>query len=186
MARAAPVRAARAAVGLRTVPRSTRRRERLPASCLSNHDDGVRSDRRGDEPITSVALGAVQAMGTPRATVHCGQDPLGSAVWAGDTTAVDLRYRSPCTLLGRSPDRLVRGSGPNPAEDIPKRLLRCESSGSSASGSNPGYDAGPVRSLYLSSYGQDAAQGPTAKEAPRHTCDAAQNNPEQRVIHNGH
>jgi hypothetical protein len=34
-------------------------------------------------------------MGTPRATVHCGQDPLGSAVWAGDTTAVDPTLSEP-------------------------------------------------------------------------------------------
>jgi hypothetical protein len=38
---------------------------------------------------TSGALRAGQPMGTPRATVHCGQGPVGPAAWAGDTTAVD-------------------------------------------------------------------------------------------------
>jgi len=37
---------------------ATRAKEALPPSCTVDHDDGDRSDRRGDEPITRVALGA--------------------------------------------------------------------------------------------------------------------------------
>jgi hypothetical protein len=42
----------------------------------SDHDDGVRSDRRGGVPITSVAIRAVRKrLGSPRASVHRGQGP---------------------------------------------------------------------------------------------------------------
>jgi hypothetical protein len=47
-----------------------------------------RSDRRGEGPITALALEAEQAIGSPRANCHDGPEPKGSSVRAEDTTAV--------------------------------------------------------------------------------------------------
>src|SRR5687767_12603257 len=75
----------------------------------SDHDDGVRSDRRGGVPITSVAIRAVLKRLAPRAR-------LSIVARAESGPPMGRRYDCsrppsswiPCALPGRSPDTLVR------------------------------------------------------------------------------
>src|SRR5687767_286137 len=75
----------------------------------SDHDDGVRSDRRGGVPITSVAIRAVRKRLAPRAR-------LSIVARAQSGPQMGRRYDCsrppsswiPCAFQGRSPDTLVR------------------------------------------------------------------------------
>src|SRR5688572_15669470 len=112
----------------------------------SDHDDGVRSDRRGGVPITSVAIRAVRKRLAPRAR-------LSIVARAQSGPQMGRRYDCsrppsswiPCAFQGRSPDKPVRmipqdagaqgttdqrvgepggGSLANPNDEVRAKILR--------------------------------------------------------------
>ena len=59
-----------------------------------------RSDRRGIVPITPATFGVVEPIGSPRASLHRGQEPERSTQRAEDTAAVDLQPSQASCIKG--------------------------------------------------------------------------------------